>query len=397
MVRRGIGVKLPVVLLCLMVALSVVAFGCGESGEKEVYKIGAVLSLSGPAAPLGQPEQRSLMLLEKQINADGGVDGHQVSFIIEDDESEPAKANTAVTKLINQDEVAAIIGGSTTGSTLAMAEVTEKSQVPQVCCAGGTKVTQPVKKYVYRTPPSDAMAIEKLLTYIEEELKVTKIAILHDANAYGTGGADELEGKCADYGIEIVARESYGSTDTNMVGQLTKIQGSEAEAVVVWGTNPGPASIAKNMKELNMTIPMLASHGIANKKFIELAGEAANGVTFPGGRLLIPESIPEGSEWRNAVDDFSKLYKDEYDMDIDTFAAHGWDAGLIITEAMKEAGMDSEKINQAIEKTKGLVGIDGTYTYSPTDHDGLSVDDMIMIIVENGEWTYHGAEAEPVN
>ena len=397
MVRRGIGLKLPVVLLCLMVALSLVAFGCGESGEKEVYKIGAVLSLSGPAAPLGQPEQRSLMLLEKQINADGGVDGHQVSFIIEDDESEPAKANTAVTKLINQDEVAAIIGGSTTGSTLAMAEVTEKSKIPQVCCAGGTKITQPVKEYVYRTPPSDAMAIEKLLTYLEDELKVTKIAVLHDANAYGTGGADELESKCGDYGIEIVARESYGSTDTNMVGQLTKIQGTDAEAVVVWGTNPGPASIAKNMKELNMTIPMLASHGIANKKFIELAGEAANGVTFPGGRLLIPESIPKGSEWRVAVDDFSKLYKDEYDMDIDTFAAHGWDAGLIITDAMKEAGTDPEKLNQAIENTKGLVGIDGTYTYSAKDHDGLTVEDMIMIIVENGEWTFHGAEAEPVN
>jgi branched-chain amino acid transport system substrate-binding protein len=397
MVRRGIGVKLPVVMLCVVVALSLVALGCGDSGGDEVYKIGAVLSLSGPAAPLGQPEQRSLMLLEEQINADGGIDGHQVSFIIEDDESEPAKANTAVTKLINQDEVAAIVGGSTTGSTLAMAEVTGKSQVPQVCCAGGTKVTQPVKEYVYRTPPSDAMAIEKLLTYLEDELKVTKIAVLHDANAYGTGGADELEGKCADYGIEILARESYGSTDTNMIGQLTKIQGTEAEAIVVWGTNPGPASIAKNMKELNMTIPMLASHGIANKKFIELAGEAANGVTFPGGRLLIPDSIPEGSEWRKAVDDFSKLYKDEYDMDIDTFAAHGWDAGLIITDAMKEAGTDREKLNQAIQNTKGLVGIDGTYTYSAKDHDGLSVDDMIMIIVENGEWTFHGVEAKPEN
>ncbi len=392
MVRRGIGLKLPVVLLCVVVVLSLATFGCGESGGDEVYKIGAVLSLSGSAAPLGQPEKRSLMLLEKQINADGGIDGHQVSFIIEDDESEPANANTAVTKLITQDKVAAIVGGSTTGSTLAMAEVTENSEVPQVCCAAGTKITQPVKKYVYRTPPSDEMAIEKVMSCLQDELKVTKIAVLHDDNAFGVGGADEIDKTVGDYDIEIVARESYGLTDTNMVGQLTRIQGTDAEAVVVWGTNPGPASIAKNMKELNMTIPMLVSHGIACKRFIELAGEDANGVTFPGGRLLIPESIPEGSDWRVAVDDFSKLYKDEYGLDIDSFAAHGWDAGLIITEAMKEAGTDREKLNQAIEKTKSLVGIDGTYTYSSKDHDGLSIDDMILIKIENGEWewVFHG-------
>jgi len=281
MIGRGIRVKLPVVLLCVVVALSLAALGCGDSGEKEVYKIGAVLSISGPAAPLGQPEQRSLMLLEKQINAEGGVDGHQVSFIIEDDESEPAKANTAVTKLINQDGVAAIVGASSTGSTLAMAEVTEKSKVPQVCCAAGTKITDPVKRYVYRTPPTDNMAIEKVMGYLKDDLEVTKIAVLHDANAFGTGGADEIDKTCGDYGITVVARESYGSTDTNMVGQLTKIQGTDAEAVVVWGTNPGPASIAKNMKELNMTIPFVGSHGIANKKFIELAGDAANGCWCP--------------------------------------------------------------------------------------------------------------------
>ncbi|MBU4302275.1 MAG: ABC transporter substrate-binding protein [Actinobacteria bacterium] len=381
----GRTLSLPVVLLCLIVALPLVSFGCGC--EKSVYKIGAVLSLTGPALPLGQPEQRSLMLLEEKINEEGGIDGHPVSFLIRDDESEPAKANTAVTKLINQENVAAIIGGSTTGSTLAMAKVCEKSRVPQVCCAAGTKITQPVKEYVFRTPPSDAMAIEKLLGYLEYDLKVKKIAVLHDANAYGTGGADELESKCGDYGIVVVARDNYGSTDTNMIGQLTKIQGTDAEAVVVWGTNPGPASIAKNMKELNMTIPFVGSHGIANKKFIELAGEAANGVVFPAGRLLIPSSIPEGSEWRKAVEEFSKEYKDKYDMEIDTFAAHGWDAGLIITEAMKEAGTDGEKLNEQIEKTRNLVGIDGAYNYSPKDHDGLSVDDLIMIKIENGEWT----------
>ena len=386
---RRFGIRTFVALLALLLALSLTAFGCGKQVEKpkDFYKIGAVLSTSGPAAPLGQPEQRSLQLLEDKINKEGGIDGVQVKFIIEDDESDPAKASVATTKLIKQENVLAVIGSSSTGATLAMVPVATKEKIPQVCCAAGTKITQPVNKWVFRTPPSDSMAIEKVLQYLKNNLKVTKIAILHDSNAFGTGGADELQAKAPDSGIQVVAREQYGSTDTDMTAQLTKVKQTPAQAIVVWGTNPGPASIAKNMQQLNMTIPYVGSHGIANKKFIELAGPAANGVVFPAGRLLIPSSIPSGSDWRKAVDDFSALYKKTYGMDIDTFAAHGWDAGLIITDALKRAGNDPLKLRDEIEKTDKLVGVDGVYTYSPTNHDGLKVSDLIMIKIVNGEWT----------
>jgi branched-chain amino acid transport system substrate-binding protein len=377
--------------MCVLIAATLVIAGCGEKTvdtSKSVFKIGAVLSLTGPAAPLGEPEQRALMLLEEELNDGEGVDGHKVEFIIEDDESQPEKAKAAITKLINQEKVPAVIGSSSTGATLAMAPVAESSKVPLVCCAAGTKITDPVMPYVFRTPPTDSMAIEKVLDYLENSLKVEKIAILHDANAFGTGGADELSQKAPDAGIEIVARESYGSTDTDMTAQLTKIKGTDAEAIVVWGTNPGPASIAKNMQQLAMEIPYVGSHGIANKKFIELAGTASEGVVFPAGKLLIPESIEEGSEWRQAVDDFAQAYEDKYNMEIDTFAAHGYDAGLIVTEAMKMAGTgtDSQAIRDAIEEIEEFVGIDGIYTFSAKNHDGLSADDLIMIEVKDGDW-----------
>ena len=379
-----------VVVMVTLVAVSLAAAGCGTKSvdtSKETFKIGAVLSLSGPAAPLGQPEQRSLMMLEEQLNAGEGVDGHKVEFVIEDDESQPEKAKAAITKLINQDKVPAVIGSSTTGATLAMAPVAESSKVPLVCCAAGTKITDPVMKFVFRTPPTDSMAITKVLEYLQKTAKVKKIALLHDQNAFGTGGADELQQDCDDYGIEIVSRESYGSTDTDMTAQLTKIKETPAEAIVVWGTNPGPASIAKNMQQLGMNIPYVGSHGIANMKFIELAGDAADGVVFPAGRMLLPESIEEGSEWRTAVDDFITEYKNKFQVEPDTFAGHGYDAGLIITDAMKEAGNDPLKLRDQIEMTKGLAGIGGVFTYSPTDHDGLNVSDLIMIRIENGKWT----------
>lgn len=381
--------KVPVLLLCTIVVVTLSAAGCGKKSvdpSASVYKIGAVLSLSGPASPLGQPEQNSLKMLEEQMNAGEGANGHKVQFIIEDDQSNPANAAAAITKLINQEGVAAIIGSSSTGATLAMVPVAESAKITQVCCAAGTAVTKPIKKYIFRTPPTDSMAIDRVLAYLKGNLKAKQIAILHDANAYGTGGATELAAKAPTAGIEIVANESYGSTDTDMTAQLTKIQPTPAQAIVVWGTNPGPASIAKNMQQLGMKIPFIGSNGIANKTFITLAGSAANGAAFPGGRMLIPSSITAGSEWRKAVDTFTADYKTKYGKDADTFAAHGWDAGTILTTAMKTAGTDKALIQSTVQSTKGLVGIDGIYNFSPTNHDGLSASDLIMIKIENGAW-----------
>ncbi len=391
MIRDRFG-KFLIFCTCFMFFLSILAGGCGKKEEKPVtptkepYKIGAVLSISGPNAPLGTPEQRAIRLYEKEINSKGGIDGHPLEVIIEDDESDPAKASTAVTKLITQMNVLAIVGSSGTGTTLAMVPIVEKENVPLVCCAAGAQITNPINKWVFRTPPTDTMALQKVLDYLKNTLKVTKVAVLHDANAFGTGGADALQAQAPDYGITVVARESYGSTDTDMTGQLTKIKQTPAQALVVWGTNPGPAVVAQNMKQLGMKIPYVGSHGIANKKFIELAGAAADGVVFPAGRLLIPSSIPEGSKWRKAVDRFARAYKEEYQLEIDTFAAHGYDAIAIVVEALKKAGPDRAKIRDQIENTKGFVGIDGVYNYSPTNHDGLSVDDLIMIRIVNGKW-----------
>lgn len=375
--------------LCVFLVASFAVAGCGAKKvdtSKATYKIGAVLSVSGPAAPLGQPEQRALMLLEEKLNAGDGIDGHKVQFLIEDDESQPEKAKAAITKLINQEKVSAVIGSSTTGATLAMAPVAEQSRVPLVCCSAGTKITDPILKFVFRTPPTDSMALAKVLEHLKAQ-KLYRVAVLHDANAFGTGGADELEQNADKYGVQVVARESYGSTDTDMTAQLTKIKGTDAQALVVWGTNPGPASIAKNMQQLSMAIPYVGSHGIANMKFVELAGSAADGVVFPAGRLLIPASITEDSDWRSAVEEFGQAYKEKYKADIDTFAAHGYDAGLVIAEAMKTAGEDPLAIRDRIEKLTGLVGIDGVFNYSATDHDGLKTSDLIIIKIENGAWT----------
>ncbi|PKQ27777.1 MAG: hypothetical protein CVT63_06250 [Candidatus Anoxymicrobium japonicum] len=377
---------LLIVLAVLVSMTACLTFGgCSWSTKKRKLKIGVIVSLSGLAAPLGEPEQRSINLLKKQLERDHGINGTSVEFVIEDDESDPAKAGAAVSRLIAQEKVSAIIGGSSTGSTLAIASVSTNAMVPVVAMAAGTKITQPVRNYIFSVAPGDALVIKKALLYFQNELKVKKIAILHDSNAYGTGGADQVKAQAPQYGISIAANESYGSADTDMIAQLTKITRTDAQAILVWGTNPGPASIAKNMRQLGIDLPFVGSSGIANKNFIELAGAASEGVIFPVSRLLLPSTIPSG-KWKNAVGKFSGLYKNVYGKEIDPFAAHGWDASNIVVNAMKVAGGDRAKIRDEIEKLKNYAGVDGVFTYSPTDHAGLDLKALVMVKIQNGQW-----------
>ena len=160
-------------------------------------------------------------------------------------------------------------------------------------------------------PPRDALAVQNALTYISKVMKLTKIAVLYDENAYGASGMAEIEKVAPDYGLTIAAKESYKTDETDLTAQLTKIKAANPEVVVVWGTNPGPAIAAKNMKQLGMTQPFVGSHGIANAKFIELAGDAAEGVIFPAGRLLVPESYTDPAQEAQA-DKFVADYNGGY-------------------------------------------------------------------------------------
>ena len=357
------------------------------SGEKIV--IGAVVSATGPAAPLGEPERAVLEMMQTQINDAGGVLGRPVEIIIEDDKSNPTDAVTLTQKLLQQDKVIAIIGGTISASTLAMKPITAEAGIPQMAMAASNAITdEPPMEWIWRTPQKDALAAARALKYAAESLGVTKIAVLHDENAFGSSGAAEIEKSAPDFGLEIVATESYKTDDTDVTAQLTKIKGSNPEALIVWGTNPGPAVAAKNMKQLGMTIPYVGSHGIANQAFIDLAGDAAEGVVFPAGKLLAIESITDPAQ-KAVVDQFVAAYEAATGKKPNTFAGHALDAVALLMNAINTAqSTDAAAIQSALNATTGFPGTGGIYNYSATDHDGLTVDDMIMIKIEGGKWVW---------
>ena len=348
-------------------------------------KIGALFAVTGPAAFLGEPERNSAKMVIDEINKAGGVKGHKLELVAYDTAGDATKAVQLATKLIKDDKVVAIIGPSTTGETMAVIPVAEKEQIPLISCSAGSKITDPVKKWVFKTAQNDALAVGRIFEHLQKT-KQTTVSILTVSDGFGASGREQLKSQAAKYGISIASDDTYGPKDTDMTAQLTKIRGSHSQAIICWGTNPGPAVIAKNVRQLGIKTPIYMSHGVSSKKFIELAGEAAEGIKLPSGKVVVADLLPGADKQKKSLMAFVKDYQRHYKAEGDHFGGHAWDAVMLIKNAL-EAGADSAaSIRDQLEKTKGFAGIGGSFTYSAHDHAGLGKDAFVLVEVKNRDW-----------
>src|SRR5699024_1871292 len=313
-----------------------------------------------------------------------------LEVILADDESTQEKASQEMNRLIHDEEVLAVLGSSGSTESLAMKGIAMEEGVPLVSAAASIQVVEPVEesKWVFKTQQNDVHAVERIYVYLESE-GIEKIGILTDSNAYGESGREQLEAVADEYGIEIVAKEVYNMEDPDMSTQLTKINSSGAEALVTWGTNPGPATIAVNMKDLGIDIPHISSHGVANQAFIDLAQDAAEGVVIPTGRLLFPSQLPEDDPHYDVIAEFYENYMDQYDSEPTNFASYGYDNLMLVVDALEAGATDRESIRDHLENDiNDWIGTSGTFNMSPEDHNGLDVDSLVMAHVKDGEWQF---------
>jgi branched-chain amino acid transport system substrate-binding protein len=349
-------------------------------------RIGALFSVTGPASFLGEPEKNSLELLVKEINEKGGIKGSKIELVVYDTQGDATKAVQLANKLIKNDKVLAIIGPSTTGETMAIIPIVEKDQIPLVSCAAGVKITDPVKKWVFKTPANDHVAAEKILNYMATQ-KQMNIALLTVSDSFGASGREQLKAIAARKGFTVVADEVYSPKDTDMTAQLTKIRGVKADAIICWGTNPGPAVITRNVKQLGIKIPLYMSHGVASKKYIELAGpEAAEGVMLPAGKLAVYDKLSKNDPQFKVLKDYDQTYKKAYGVEASTFGGYAYDAFHLIASALKKVEATNEGIRSGIEKQHKLIGVSGIFSMSDKDHNGLDLSAFEMVRISKGDW-----------
>ena len=351
-------------------------------------KIGAVLSVTGPASFLGDPEKKTLEIYVDEINAKGGVNGQKLQLIVYDDAANADTARTFATRLVEEDKVVAVVGGSTTGSTLAMIPVFEEAQIPFISLAGAVQIIEPVRKWVFKTPHTDRMACEKIFADLKSR-NLTNIALISGTDAFGKSMRDQCVAVASKAGITIVTEETYGPRDSDMTPQLTNIKNKAGvQAVVNPGFGQGPAIVTRNYKQLAITLPLYQSHGVASKQFIELAGPAAEGVRLPAAAILIADKLPANDPQKPVVVNYTKTYQDRTKQAVSTFGGHAYDGLMILVQAMERAkSTDAAKVRDEIEKTKGFVGTGGIVNMSPTDHMGLDLSAFHMLEITNGDWT----------
>lgn len=388
------GIMRRVGALVLSAAMVAAIAGCGgretaeDGGEPgSTVKIGAVLSMTGTYAALGTAEKNALDLEVKRINDAGGIDGSMLEIVIEDDATDEAKAVAAATKLIEQDGVVAVIGASGTGQSMAMRGDVQRAGVPQVSLAGGTVVTGDFDELVFQTPWSNTIVVPFVLDAIKSAGQ-TKVGLISDSGGYGKDGRGVILEVAKTAGIDIVADETFNPGDTDLTAQLTNVKSAGAEAVLLWTAGKEAAIAMKSGRELGMEQPFYGGSGQAKAEFAAGAGDAAEGFVFGTGKSLVPANWGEGTDAYATVNDFATRYEAAYGEAPDIFAGHAFDALRIIVDALQRAGADADSaaLRDAIEQTSGLVGFGGTFTFSPTDHNGLTASDLSLYRVENGTW-----------
>jgi branched-chain amino acid transport system substrate-binding protein len=349
-------------------------------------RIGAVLSVTGPASFLGDPEEKTLKMYVDGINAKGGIGGRKLQLITYDDGGDANKARTFATRLVEEDKIVAMVGGSTTGTTMAMAAVFEDAQIPFISLAGAVVIVEPVKRHVFKTPHTDRMACEKIFEDMKKR-NLTKVAMISGTDAFGKSMRDECIKVNARFGVEIIAEETYGPRDTDMTPQLTNIRAKSPQAVVNPGFGQGPAIVTRNYRQLGIQAPLYQSHGVGSKQFIDLAGEAANGVRLPAAALLVAEKLPDSDPQKAVAVAYKKAFEEKHRQPVSTFGGHAYDGLMILAGAIQRAGAtDPKKIRDEIEKTRNFMGTAGIFNMSPRDHMGLGLEAFKMLEIKGGDW-----------
>ena len=397
---RGRGLRLAngVLVAALAAALAVGITACSSPGASsssggsasggstaEPIKIGAIVSLTGTYASLGQPQKQTIEMEVKRINDAGGINGRKVEVLIEDDGTDETKAVAAATKLIDQDKVVAIIGATGTGQSMAIRGAIDRAGVPEISMAGGNAITGTFDKLVFQTAWSNALVAPYELAYMKAH-GITKIGLITDSGGYGKDGMAIVQADVAKYGITITSNQTFTPGDADMTAQLTNIKNSGAQAVVMWTAGAEAATIVKNAKALGLTIPLYGSHGNARLAFAQGVGAAGDGFLFAAGHVLLPETYGTSTDEYKVATDFVSRFKAAAGAPPSTFAGHAYDALYIITNAAKTVSGDltPSALRDAIEKTSSFSGIGGVFTFSPTDHNGLTDKDLTFYELKGG-------------
>jgi len=374
--------------LCLAIAAPLGKAMPAAAQAKE-YRIGAIMELSGPFSQWGAPMRDAIQLAVDTINAAGGVKGVPLKLIIYDGRSKGTEAALLAKRLADQDKVVAIIGPGTSPTTMPVIPYVTSAGVPTFSMGSSDRIIEPPaeRRWMFRVPYGSRQNVEKLVEHFKAR-GLKKIGFMSVNNAYGDTGREEFQKAAGPAGLDVVAWEKFGGTDTDTKPQLTKIRGLAPQAIVVWAIPPVASIVQKNRAELGIDIPTYHDNGATlTPQFIELAAGATEGAYGVVIKLDVLDELPESDPQKAQLRRFKSQFESRFGFDVGGLYAEAYDNVLLIAKGLETSGDSREKLRDAVEHNKGLVGMSGTFNLSPTDHNGVTVKDLLIGQVKNGKWT----------
>lgn len=369
-------------------------FSCSPEVEKgSLYTIGVNLELTGPWAEVTKTVKKVLIMEVEQINAMGGVDGHPLELIIEDNGFDQGRAAAIMTKFTQNKEIPVVLGPWEDPLQATTRAIAEREGITNIIfCPSNPMVRGLKQKWSFNIAQSDIIVSQKLV-----ELCLArgyKTILVFPGNwPLALSLADYFKQFGEEKGLKvIISRETHSPRDIDMTPQLIKLKPIIAKEKVdafyaCTGGPPGPITV-KNMRALGMKTPVIGTHAFGFGFIIALGGAAMEGVEFPAGKPVVPYQLDEDDPVRPIVTDLDKRMKERYGQGLDQIAGHAHDAIWLIYDALKrcKGKVTRAAFRDALEHTTGFTACHGVYNYSPTDHDGLSKEDMVFIRIEEGKF-----------
>ncbi len=350
-------------------------------------KIGSVLSVTGPAAFLGEDMKAGMELAIEQINAAGGIGGRKIEWFFYDAESQTQKGLNALRRLMTQDNVDIVVGGGNmSGMAMAMLQVTEKAQLPFISTEGAMTIVHPVaeRPFTFKSTVDDDQVIARLADYFSKK-GIKKVGLLADSSGFGQSAVEQAKKVAPARGLEMIY-ETFNPADTDLTPQLTKLKGAGVQAIVCWTVASPGVVFMKQARAMGIDAQLVQSYGFVDKRYMDLAGDAAKDVLLVSVKFPVGDDLPATDPSRANIAALTAAFEKRFGRRPNQFAAQTYDAIMLAKMAIEKGGTDKAKVRDALRGIKGYQGVGGTFNFAADRHSGLSKDDLVLLRYEGGRF-----------
>lgn len=370
--------KISVLSVILFLAIFT-SFSCGKKSD-DTIKVGQYCSLTGSEATFGISSDNGMKLAVEEINSKGGVLGKKIELITEDNQGKTNETQTVVEKLINRDKVVAVIGEVASSRSKVGAPICQRNHIPMITPASTNPEVTAIGDYIFRVCFIDPFQATVMSKFIMNSMKLKKIALLVDQkNAYSTGLAENFKRIFTGMGGEIVEEQKYSAGDKDFKAQLTSIKAKNPEGLFIPGYYTDVGLIAIQAREIGITQPLFGSDGWESEKLTEGKAKDALEACFFSTHVSTENPDPD-------VQNFIKKYREKFKMEPDAMSFLGYDAGMLLFDAIKRAGTTSgDKVRDELAKTKDFKGVTGSITINDKRD---AVKPAVILQIKDGKFKY---------